>query len=579
MKSFATLCLVSLALHLTATATFGQTVDATRFHELREKARSATLTPEEKTELDAVMKARAAGRTVTPPTTSTPSKPEPGKAATPQSREAIREQRMAEYSERQKFVFERSRQMGKDALAAAMLRRAPDGPARAFFVNNESGDDKASGLSPDKAVRTLAKAVAMLKPGDTLHLAVTSQPYRETMKFGDDFGGVPGKPIVIEGHGATLTGSDPLRLDGWVEAGAPGLYKSAKLMSELEEFTDEAKLMRVFFLFDGVVQHMGRSSKGAKAHFKSPANLQPGEWTYLEAEKSFYLKVSGKLAEAKVEAPYRRNGLAIRSPKVAMTHVVIKDLIVCHVLNDGFNLHGTTQNLLLKNIAAYECGDDGISPHETCEVTIDGFWSVGNSTGMGNGNLSVTKASNVRLEGNLAHQFMTGHAPTTELRNAIIIALPGTQPINVTNAQDTRLIMDNVQISAPPAQQVLNVVHSQIDARRITVVGPDWENAGKIDVAESVIAGRRVTNLPGGIWTGDRNVYAIAFGPEATNTNCAAKDFGGEVLQMPGQPFPGAGANPSEFKIPSRPVPHPAAGRFTSLAPLGKNQPPLSSAR
>lgn len=33
-------------------------------------------------------------------------------------------------------------------------------------------------------------------------------------------------------------------------------------------------------------------------------------------------------------------------------------------------------------------------------------------------NLSVTKARNVRLENNTAHQFMTGHSPATELINA-----------------------------------------------------------------------------------------------------------------------------------------------------------------
>ncbi|MSR53220.1 MAG: hypothetical protein EXS09_08005 [Gemmataceae bacterium] len=296
--------------------------------------------------------------------------------------------------------------------------------------------------------------------------------------------------------------------------------------------------------------------------------MQPGEWTYAEGEKAFYVQVIGKLAGAKIEAPYRRNGVAVRSPKIALTNVVIKDLIVCHVLNDGFNLHGTTRDFLLQNIAAYECGDDGISPHETCEVTIDGYWGVGNSTGMANGNLSVTKCRNVRLEGNLAHQFMTGHAPVTEMTNAIIIAHAGTEPINVTNAQDTRWRLDNVQISSPPTQKVLNVVNSVIEARRITVVGPAWENAGTIKITDSVLVGSKVTNLTGGTWAGDKNMYAITFGPEAKNTNCAGKEFGKEILQVPGQPFPGAGANAAEFKIPPRPVPHPAAGKFTTLKPL-----------
>src|SRR5262249_19798303 len=154
-------------------------------------------------------------------------------------------------------------------------------------------------------------------------------------------------------------------------------------------------------------QHMGRSMKGARARFRPPSALKPGEWTYVEAERSFYVRVEGKLADARVEAPYRRNGVAIRGARVAATHVLIKNLIVCRALNAGVYLHGTTRDFRLENIAAYECGDDGISPHETCEVTIDGYWGVGNSTGMGNGYLSVTRARNVRLEGNLAHQFMS----------------------------------------------------------------------------------------------------------------------------------------------------------------------------
>lgn len=373
MKLIAQLTCLLIALHLAAPSAMAQSTDSSRLRELRMKARDGTLAPEEKTELDKLMQARTGARTPSPKPT------EPSKPAEPTGREDMRKKRMKEYEERQEFVFERSRQMQKVALAAAAARKAPSGPAREFFVNNEVGNDSASGLAADKAVRSLAKAVSLLKPGDTLHLEVTGQPYRESLRLGDDFGGVPGKPITISGHGATITGSDPLRLDGWVEAGAPGLYKSAKFLSELEEFTDESKLMRVFFIFDGVMQHMGRSSKGNHSRLKAVAALQPGEWTYEPTEKTFYLKVNGKLADAKIEAPYRRNGVAIRSPKVALTHVVIKDLIVCHVLNDGWNLHGTTQNLLLKNIAAYECGDDGISPHETCEVEIDGYWAVGNS--------------------------------------------------------------------------------------------------------------------------------------------------------------------------------------------------------
>jgi hypothetical protein len=542
MKTIAKLCCILFTLHCAIPAVLAQSTGSDRLRELRMKSRDGTLTPEEKAELDKAMQAR--GGTGTSPSVPRPeTKPEPGKPGMtptpapssekpPMSREEAARKKREAYGERQDFLLKRMREMGEAALAAAAGRKAPASPAREFFVNNETGDDSSTGLSADKAVKTLAKAVSLLQPGDTLHLAVTNQPYHETLRLGDNFGGVEGKPITIQGHGATLTGSDPLRLDGWVEAGMPGLYKSAKFLSELEEFTDEAKLMRVYFIFDGVMQHMGRSSKGSHSRLKAVSDLQPGEWTYVEAEKSFYLKVTGKLADAKIEAPYRRNGVTIRSPKVALTHVVIQDLIVCHVLNDGWNLHGTTQNLLLKNIAAYECGDDGISPHDTCEATIDALWSVGNSTGMANGNLSVTKARNVRLENNTAQQFLAGHAPVTELSNAIIIGSDtNLEPFKIFNAQDARTTFENVQISAPGSKKLSNAVSSHFIAKRLTCDGPAWENGGTIKVQDSRITGQ-VVNFAGGTWAGEKN---------------------------------GKGADTTLFQIPPRPVPHPAAGKFMTL--------------
>jgi hypothetical protein len=538
----------------------GQVSDVARLRALRDKARGGTLSSEERAELDQAMKSRGAGR-----------------ATTPSGRSPADGDRRATYLERQTESLARMRSLGDEALRAAEARPFPTGPGHQFYVNNEIGDDAADGHSATQnsgggPVRSLARGVSLLRPGDTLHLAVTAVPYRETLRLGDGFGGVPGRPIVIDGHGATIVGCDPLRLGGWEEAGVTGLYKSTKFLSELEEFTDEAKLGRVFFVFDGVVQHMGRTMKGAKARFKAPSALRPGEWTYVESEKSFYIKVSGTLADAWVEAPYRRNGVAVRAPKVALTHVAIKNLTVCRVLNDGFNLHGTTRDLLLQNIASYECGDDGISPHETCEVTIDGYWGVGNSTGMGNGYLSVTRARNVRLEGNLAHQFMSAHAPVTELRDTLIVAGPGTQPINITNSQGSRLTLDNVQIVSPAGQKILNVAGSTMTICRITALGPDWVNAGEVHATASVIGAERVTCPDGGAWEGSGNVFGAAMTPPPGEISPSLRPLSADLLKRSEPPFPGAGANPAEFKIPPKPTPHPRAGNFATLWTVNPSQ-------
>lgn len=560
-----------------------QTTGGNRLKELRQKARDNSITPDEKAELDEAMAVRANRRQEKQGASVT----NPASAATPAAREAAESpesperaeisERAAQTTAHMNEIFDHMREIGKAAFAA-VSRPEPVGPSREFYVNNETGDDNNDGLAPAKdgshgPVKSLARGVTLPAPGDTLHLASTSQPYHETLKLGDNFGGLPGKPITIDAHGATLTGCDPLRLDGWVEAGSPGLYKSAKLISELEEFTDSAKLDRVYFLFDGVIQHMGRSSKGAKARFKAPSDLQPNEWTYVEAEKSFYIKVAGKLEDTRIEAPYRRNGLAIRAPKAAATDVLIKNLIVCHVLNDGYNIHGASRNILLQNIAAYECGDDGISPHDVCEVELDGYWAVGNSTGMANGNLSVTKATNMHLEGNLGCEFMAAHATRNDLRNTVIVASAGSQSMNCDyNSQDVRVTMSNCVIASPKNDKIQLGAHTVFDGTHLTILSPSWANKGKVKLAESILGGG-VACLEGGTWEGRKNIYAVDVRPPVGDADPEKKDIPKTALTGAGVVFPDAGANPAGMAIPPRPVPNPAAGKFTSLqlhsAPVG----------
>lgn len=605
-----------------AASVVAQNVAPERYRALREKSRNGTLTAEEQKELDAAAAGRSGGgpapggerptgtrptsrptatgdRPTTRPTTRpmptgtrptsrptgtgerpttrpmpTGTRPTARPTATGDRADMARDpaalaKRRESYLQRQAESHERMRQLGAEAVKAAEARQAPNGPNREFYVNNEIGSDDANGLSAEQGskggpVRTLAKAASLLLPGDTLHLAVTNEPYHETLTLGDNFGGVPGRPITIDGHGATITGCDPLRWDSWQSVGE-GLYKSDKFIDELQEFDDGSKLGRVYLVFDGVAQHMGRSMKGKKANFKSPSDLQAGEWTFVESERTFYLKIAGSKESAKVEAPYRRNGLTVRAPKVAATNVVIKNLIVCRVLNDGFNFHGSSRNFLLENIAAIECGDDGLSPHETNEVEIDGFWSVGNSTGMGNGFLSKTVARNVRLEANLGHQLMTGHAPSTHLTNAIIIAIPGTEPINVTNSQDTKLVMENVIIGSPAGQKVLLIAKSATEGKRLTVFGPNWEVAGAAKISDSVIGGGSIAMLDGGEWSGGKNVFDSASSPPNGDAGSSVQSISENVLTATKSPFPGAGANRAEMKIPPKPKPHPKAGKFVTL--------------
>ena len=121
--------------------------------------------------------------------------------------------------------------------------------------------------------RSLAGSSCSPTPA-TLFISCPSSS-RESAIF-NNRAGEAGKPITLDGHGATLDGSEDLNPDDWPEI-APGLFRNDHLLR-----LDDAVIQRWFFLWDGKMNHMGRTSKGLRPDFKKPEDLQPGEWTFIK---------------------------------------------------------------------------------------------------------------------------------------------------------------------------------------------------------------------------------------------------------------------------------------------------------
>ena len=305
----------------------------------------------------------------------------------------------------------------------------------------------AADIHVGKKVPTIHAAIKMAVAGDTIHLE--PKVYRDYVGFYLKKG-EPGKPITLDGHGATLEGSDPIDPAKWREV-SPGLFANDDLLPGLSD----AVIGRWFFLFDGKMQLMGRTSKGRSAALKKPEELQAGEWTFVKDESrekppskaifgTFYLKLAAgqSLAEAKVSAPMRSAGVQFGGDNA---HLVIKNLTATHPYNDGFNIHGDCRDVVFENIRAIECGDDGISAHESAQYRVDGFISIGNSAGICDTGTAQTSYNRVFIADCHAFDLYFLDEGRYKLTNAVIFS-KAQNPFTVTSREDQHceLEMDNV---------------------------------------------------------------------------------------------------------------------------------------
>ena len=294
----------------------------------------------------------------------------------------------------------------------------PTSAARDLYVNPVTGDERNDGLAatPGAAgvgpVKTIHRAVRNAQPGDTVHLAALDEPYHESPVFHDRICPAD-KPITLDGHGATISGAERMDLATWEQV-SPGRFRKVGLMR-----MDSAILGRWFFRIDGRIQHMERTSKGPSAKLKQPTELQPGEWTFVEAEDAFYIQLDSakKPADYVVEAPVRSAGVQISGRN---ENIIIRNLNTQHVYNDGFNIHGYCRGVLLENVSAVECGDDGISAHDDCRIKVDGFTSIGNSTGFCHTNDSHSDSNRVLIRDCLGFDVFVLDTGTHTLTNSIV---------------------------------------------------------------------------------------------------------------------------------------------------------------
>ena len=243
---------------------------------------------------------------------------------------------------------------GLMAVAAATMA-ALASTAADYYVDNVNGDDAGAGTTRQTALKSLKAATARLKPGDTLHL-LPQGVFSEMLAFnGPASGGTPDKPIVVKGHGATLTGLKPVADDGWADKG-DGLWLSPN------------KCRWGACVPHAYLPDMKRVTVATSdAAYRNPAKLQPGEGAWNGDGLYFRVEAGKRPQDYRLSGAYQINGVEIDG---GASYIVVEDLIAEYVANDGVNVHGPCRGLVFRNIEGRWCGDEGFSVHEDVQANV-----------------------------------------------------------------------------------------------------------------------------------------------------------------------------------------------------------------
>ena len=197
--------------------------------------------------------------------------------------------------------------------------------------------------------KTLARAAAAVKAGDTIRLMPGSGPYREVLAI--RVSGTKEQPITIDGGGNVITGFNPIT--DWVEQGGVVTFK-------LKSFPCVITYKGERLVQDATTKQFTKYAYINEA--KDILQLRPG------AEKEGWEVSSRDLVVAVLN----------------QSHHIYRNIRASGSNNDGFNLHGTGTNLVFENIEGYHNLDEGYSSHDSIvsEVRSGKFW--GNDNGIAN---------------------------------------------------------------------------------------------------------------------------------------------------------------------------------------------------
>lgn len=228
--------------------------------------------------------------------------------------------------------------------------------ARELYVNNETGDDRYGGrtaayFASDGPCRTIARALFLAEAGDTIVLAKTAKPYRESLTLqgprhsGNDF-----RPFRLVGNGATLDGREAIRPVAW-----------EKVRGDVVRFEPARKSLGMLYL--GELPAYPRREPAAAAR---PDRLQAGEGCLFDGWYYFRRDPSRIVSDYELSATSLPVGLTMHNVR----NVRIEDLVVQGFQQDGIAAADGVDGATLEGLTLRGNGRAGLSVTGASRVTV-----------------------------------------------------------------------------------------------------------------------------------------------------------------------------------------------------------------
>lgn len=258
-------------------------------------------------------------------------------------------------------------------------------------------------------------ALNVAKDGDVVKIVKVDFPIRDAVEIKNR------SNITVDGSFNTFSGVRKAGRNLWKQI-SPGLWKREVRLSQ-------GIAMRYFMVINGRMERMGRFFKAkCTAAYKKVEELENNQWTIIADPASqnkntflysIYLKLDPKFsspAEAGVYEPQLScmSGVALSGKSSGIT---IKNMICRNFWNDGYNIHGKVKSAVFDTICAIDCGDDGVSAHEDCEIDVKNYLSFGNSTGICHIDRAVSRHTDVYIESALGREIYLKSVPENHTTN------------------------------------------------------------------------------------------------------------------------------------------------------------------